>query len=160
VGRRFGHVQHVVRVAGIFLAGVLLFLIVRAQLIPSDFGAEGFYRLSARVDAMGKPFVYGSETDCVFCHTDQDELRMKGRHVKVKCEACHGPSWKHSQEATDVRTPKLDLTKLCVRCHTKAAGKPAAFPQIVAASHYPARACVDCHQPHQPKAEAPKEPAR
>jgi hypothetical protein len=160
VGRRFGNIQHVVRVATIFLAGFLLFLIVRVWFIPSDFGVEGFYRTSARVDAMAKPLVYAGEVECVLCHSEQDELRQTGRHAKVNCEACHGPSWKHTQEPTDVHPTKIDLATLCVRCHTRAAGKPAAFPQVAAASHYPARGCVDCHQPHKPKAEPPKEPAR
>jgi hypothetical protein len=160
VNRRFGNVQHVIRIAGIFLAGFLLFLIVRAWFIPSDFGVEGFYRMGARLDAMAKPLAYGGEVECVSCHNEADDLRRTGRHAKVKCEACHGPSWKHTQEASDVKTPTIELPKLCLTCHTKAAGKPADFPQIVAVSHYPARACADCHQPHKPKAEPVKEPAR
>ena len=158
--RRFGNVQHVIRVAAVFFAGFLLFVVVRAWFIPADFGAEGFYRLGARVDAMTKPLAYGGEVECVSCHSDQDDLRKTGRHVNVKCEACHGPSWKHTQDATEVRTPTMDLPKLCVGCHTKAAGKPALFPQVVAASHYAGRACASCHQPHKPKAEKPKEPAK
>ena len=160
MSRRFGNAQHVVRVAGVFLAGFLLFLIVRARFIPADFGTEGFYRLGARVDAMAKPLAYGGEVECVFCHSEQDDLRKAGRHANVKCESCHGPSWKHTQEATDIRPPKIDLPTLCVTCHTKAAGKPAAFPQVVPVSHYPGRACVSCHQPHKPKAERPKELAK
>jgi hypothetical protein len=160
VRRRFANAQHVIRVAAVFLAGFLLFLVVRARFIPAGFGAEGFYRMGARVEAMSKPLAYGGEAECISCHNEQDDVRKAGRHAKVKCEACHGPSWKHTQEATDVHTPKIDLPALCLRCHTRTAGKPALIPQVVAASHYPGRACESCHQPHKPKAEKSKEPVK
>jgi hypothetical protein len=160
VSRRFANVEHVIRVVGLLLAGFLLFLIVRRQFVPDDFGVEGFYRAGARVEAMARPLAYGGEPECVFCHGEQDDLRKTGRHAIVKCEACHGPSWKHVQEPSDVLPTKLDVGVLCVRCHVRSAGKPASFPQVVAVSHYPARTCVECHQPHRPKAEPMKESGR
>jgi hypothetical protein len=160
VSRRFGNVQHVIRAAGIFLAGFLLFLIVRGRLVPADFGVEGFYRAGARVDAMARPLAYAGEVECVSCHNEADDVRKTGRHSIVKCEACHGPSWKHAQEASDVKPPTIDVARLCPTCHVKAAGKPSKFPQVALVSHYPNRACTECHQPHQPKAEPPKERRR
>jgi hypothetical protein len=157
---RFGHFQHVVRVALLFLSGFLLFLIVRARLVPDDFGVYGFYRAGALIAAQGLPLSYAGETACLDCHSDAGDVRKEGRHAIVKCEACHRPMWKHAQEPSDVPPPKLDPRALCLGCHTKAPGKPVTFPQIVIAAHEPNRPCLDCHAAHRPKVDPPKEAKR
>ena len=43
--------EHLFRLAGLFVAGLVVFLVVRAWLIPENFGAYGHYRPGA-VDAV------------------------------------------------------------------------------------------------------------
>lgn len=156
MSRRFGNVQHIVRVATIFAAGFLLFVIVRAGLVPADFGVDGFYRAGARVEAMGLPLSYSEDATCAVCHSEVDDLRKTARHATVKCEACHGPNWKHAEDP-DVKPAALDSGTLCLGCHTRSAGKPAKFPQVIKTEHEPGRGCTECHRPHHPKIERGKE---
>jgi hypothetical protein len=156
VSGRFKDIRHVLRVAGLFLAGFLLFVIVRARLVPDDFGVYGFYRAGALADVQARPIVYAGEGDCLVCHSEVDDVRKVSRHKIIKCEACHGPLWKHVQDP-DVKPATLDPRGLCLTCHTKAAGKYVGFPQVVIAAHEPNRPCTDCHAPHRPKVEKKSE---
>jgi hypothetical protein len=74
----------------------------------------------------------------------------------VSCEVCHAPLAQHVQDGAFVGEMRVDRSfALCLRCHSKVEGRPAAFPQIVAAQHAPdatvGRACLECHDPHSPK---------
>jgi predicted CXXCH cytochrome family protein len=145
---RFGHYQHVVRMASLFAIGFGAFVVVRAMLIPDDFGVLGFYRAGAIEDAKLVAPKYAGQAVCVECHSDVGELRSTGAHVKVSCEACHGPLASHVADF-QVKPRALDPRTLCLQCHTAAAGKPRDFPQIVPADHFEG-ACKDCHTPHKP----------
>ena len=146
---RFGHYQHVVRVASLFAIGFAVFVVIRAVLIPDDFGVLGFYRAGALDDVKAQAPVYAGQAVCVECHSDVGELRAAGAHATVSCEACHGPLASHAADF-QVKPRALDPRSLCLQCHTAAAGKPPEFPQIVAADHFEG-ACRDCHTPHSPR---------
>jgi len=45
--KRFKDVEHLVRLAALFAAGLLVFSIARAELVPAGFGTLGHYRASA-----------------------------------------------------------------------------------------------------------------
>ena len=47
MGVLFGHKEHLLRVAGLFVAGVLAFLVLQAFLVPRGFGVYGHYRAGA-----------------------------------------------------------------------------------------------------------------
>jgi hypothetical protein len=149
VPSRFAHARHVVRAAGIFVGGFTLFLVVRSWLIPSDFGAEGFYRAGARVEAMGKPLAYAGEETCTACHVDVDELRKTARHRALKCEGCHGPLLTHADDPS-IKPKPIASREFCLNCHAKAAGKGAFLPQVFGKEHMADMPCVDCHKPHRP----------
>ena len=56
MSRLFGHREHLVRVAGLFLAGVVVFVVLQALLIPEGFGLYGHYRAGALADNRARPF--------------------------------------------------------------------------------------------------------
>ena len=152
-----GHYGHVLRVAALFGAGFAIFLVVRAVLIPADFGELGFYRAGALAANTERLPSFAGEAGCVDCHGGVVDVRKGSRHEPVRCEACHGPSWKHADD-TSVKTPTPEMPRLCLRCHLQQAGKPKDFLQIVIADHFEGMPCVDCHQPHRPAIDPNKEP--
>jgi predicted CXXCH cytochrome family protein len=147
---RFGHYQHVVRVAALFAVGFGVFLVIRALLVPADFGRLGFYRAGALDDVRAQAVVFAGQGACAECHTDVMAVRKAGSHAKVSCESCHGPLASHASDYT-VKPRTLDPRSLCLGCHTANAGKPRDFPQIIPADHGGDGPCRDCHTPHNPR---------
>ena len=91
MGVLFGHKGHLVRVAGLFVAGVLAFLVLQAFLVPKGFGVYGHYRAGALEENRARPVAFAGRAACVECHSDVPEAMKGGRHAAIRCEACHGP---------------------------------------------------------------------
>ncbi|HLW80633.1 MAG TPA: multiheme c-type cytochrome [Candidatus Acidoferrales bacterium] len=148
---RFKDVEHLLRVAAVFAVGIALFVAVRAILVPRSFGEYGHYRGNAIAEIAAQPVVFAGHQTCEACHSDVAEVKSKGKHATVNCEACHGALAKHADDPGTVQPPKLDTALLCVRCHEVNGARPKNFPQIVAKEHDPAEVpCEACHQPHSP----------
>lgn len=141
---------HLLRVAAVFLAGLVLFLLVRAVLVPEGFGEYGHYRAPALKDIRAAEPSFGGRQACADCHTDVADLLKKGKHAAVGCEACHGALARHADDQEKQKPAKLDAKKLCLTCHTVNVAKPAKFPQIDPAAHGEGAACTACHVPHDP----------
>jgi Cytochrome c7 and related cytochrome c len=154
----FRDAGHLFRLAGVFAAGVLLFLVVRSFLVPKSFGQYGHYRGNALSEIAARPINFAGHETCETCHADVLAKKKDGKHAHVNCEACHGPLATHADDPTSVAPAKLDTAVLCVRCHEANAAKPKAFPQVVSADHSNGLPCDTCHQPHSPAiaAEAAK----
>jgi len=120
----FRHKEHLVRMAVLFLGGTLLFVILRAVMVPSGFGEYGHYRPGALDDNRSLPIQYAGRTVCADCHPDVVEARAGGKHEAIGCEACHGALAAHAEGRTE--------------------DKPAP------ADHSPAGACTECHMAHSP----------
>jgi predicted CXXCH cytochrome family protein len=148
---RFQHYEHVLRVAGLLATGLVVFIIVRGALVPSDFGVYGFYRAGTLEDIKAQTPAFAGHDACEPCHTPVFDLRKTARHANLNCEACHGPAAKHAENPLEVKPKTLDGRTLCLTCHTKLPGKPAFMPQIVPADHAGDAECTACHQPHHPK---------
>jgi predicted CXXCH cytochrome family protein len=148
---QFRDVEHLFRLAAIFLAGVVVFLIARAILVPADFGVYGHYRASAVDDEMARPVVHAGQTVCAGCHTDIVEIRAAAKHASVACETCHGPQAAHA-EAPDVVKPRLpEMASLCIGCHAARTGKPKWYPTVDVAEHSGGESCATCHTSHDPR---------
>ena len=142
---------HLVRVALVLVAAFGIFVVVRAAVIPKDFGKYGHYRPGALDMVRSRPISYAGQDTCVMCHDDEAKLRASGKHAHVACEACHGPLAKHADDPGSV-VPKLPVVAdLCRRCHEKDAAKPKTFPQVATVEHSGGAECNSCHQPHSPQ---------
>lgn len=148
--RRFQDQEHLLRVAGLFVAGLLLFLLLRALLVPKGFGVYGHFRAGALDDNRARAAAYADTATCEACHTDVAEARKGGKHAAVACEACHGPLASHA-DADDpaAKKPQRPGQPLCLVCHTANVAKPRGFPQVNPKEHGDG-SCLECHTAHQP----------
>jgi hypothetical protein len=151
MGNRYNDYRHLVRIAGVFAVGIVIFLVGRSLLVPSDFGRYGHYRAGALDDARARPIAFAGQAACVECHSDIGDVRRESRHARVSCEACHGPLATHAAGDAPLKPQRPVGRAECVGCHAKSASKPPAFPQVVAADHAGDNKCIECHNPHSPK---------
>ncbi len=147
---RFKDAEHLFRVALVFAAGALAFVVVRAILVPKSFGEYGHYRGTAIAEIAAQPVVFAGHESCETCHPEVPAVKNKGKHAKVNCEACHGALAKHAEDPGTVEPAKLETAVLCVKCHSKNGAKPEGFPQVDAKEHSAGLACDTCHKPHSP----------
>ncbi len=147
---RFQDVGHLLRMAGLFVAGAVVFLIVRAVLVPEGFGTWGHFRAGALDDNRAHPLRYAGQQACADCHADVVDARQGSKHAAIGCEACHGPLAAHAEDPDAAPAKRPDPAALCRSCHQLNVARPAAFPQIDAAEHGGGEPCVGCHAPHHP----------
>ncbi|MGK2856910.1 MAG: cytochrome c3 family protein [Thermoanaerobaculia bacterium] len=147
----FGNVMHLVRMACIFLAGIGLFLVARATLVPDDFGEWGHYRSGAVAENADKPMRFAGRAACADCHGDVVEVKAAGAHAGLGCEGCHGALATHAADPDTVKPQKPTAAKLCPVCHQQNVAKPKTFPQVDAEAHSGGEPCDSCHQAHSPK---------
>ena len=150
MNRFFRDWAHLIRPALVLIAALGVFMVVRAAVIPKDFGKFGHYRPGALDTIRAKPISYAGQDTCVLCHEEQAKVRASGRHAHVACEACHGPQAKHANDPGALKPTLPDVANLCRRCHEKDAAKPPSFPQVVTAEHSGGALCTTCHVPHNP----------
>jgi hypothetical protein len=143
--------EHLFRMAGLFIAGLLAFLLFRALLVPEDFGTYGHYRAGALADNRDRPLHFAGRAACEDCHTDVAAVRKGSKHAQVACEACHGPQAKHAADPASEKPPRPDAKAICLVCHMENAAKPAKFPQVNPKDHGDGQACNSCHKPHHPE---------
>ncbi len=146
----FKHTQHLVRMAGIFVVGTVLFLILRAVLVPHGFGMYGHYRPAAVTDNMAHPIEFAGRAACAECHEEVVEYMAGGGHEKVGCEACHGAHGKHASDPVAVAAVRPEVPDLCTSCHEANIARPDWFPQVKPEEHSEGESCNDCHEPHFP----------
>lgn len=148
---RFKDAEHLLRLAALFAAGLLVFSIARAEFVPAGFGKYGHYRAGAVDDIRAKTPNYAGQTACADCHVDIVQLRSQARHRGISCESCHGPLAKHAN-APDELKPKLpEARPLCVHCHAANTGKPKQYPTVNIKEHAGDESCLTCHKPHDPR---------
>ena len=148
---KFKDVEHLFRLAAIFVFGILGFAVARAQLVPDDFGKLGHYRASAIDEIRARPIAHAGQKACAECHTDVVETRLPSRHKALSCEACHGPLARHAAGDDTFTFTKPDAQPLCVRCHATRTGKPDRYPRVDIADHAGDEKCISCHKPHDPR---------
>jgi hypothetical protein len=159
MGERFKDQEHLLRIAALFLAGVIAFVVARAVLVPKGFGVYGHFRAGALEDNRERPVVFAGHDACEACHSDVSDARKGGKHEKVSCEACHGAQNAHaSAEDPSAQKPTRPDAAVCVVCHLANVGKPKGFPQIKLKDHAEPGTCLTCHKAHKPG--APPEASR
>jgi hypothetical protein len=151
MSQRFKDAEHLVRVIVLFVAGIVIFFIVRRAVIPAGFGKYGHYRDGAPTEIAARPVSYAGHQACELCHGDIAETKKSGSHAGVGCESCHGALAKHADDPSAMKPTRPNTAVLCVRCHEANAAKPKKFPQVDSKEHSGGTACGECHQPHKPK---------
>ena len=146
--------RHLFHFAGLFVLLFVVFLVVRHYVVPKTFGQYGHYRAAAIGDVAAHPVKFAGHETCEGCHTDILDVKSKGKHAHVNCEACHGALGNHASDPASVTPVKPDTAVLCARCHTASAAKPKGFPQVVPADHSNGLPCQTCHNPHSPAMDA------
>ena len=145
----FRDYEHLLRMAALFAAGVLAFVVLRAVLVPDDYGLLGPYRAGAIPLNQAVPIVYAGQAQCVTCHSDVAEQRSGHAHARVSCESCHGALAAHAADPA-MPAPRPDPRAVCAVCHVPNASKPPAFKTVVFADHAGEEACTSCHEAHAP----------
>lgn len=147
----FRDVEHLFRLAAIFLFAALLFVVAKAQMTPKDFGKFGHYRPGSVDEMAARPIVYAGQKACAECHTDVVAARDAARHKDVACESCHGALAKHASGADEAKPARPDGKATCVRCHAAKTGKPKRYPIVDIKEHAGDESCLTCHKPHDPR---------
>ena len=150
MNKRLADKEHLVRVAGLFLGGFLLFLVIQQLLVPSGFGVLGHYREGALADNRQRTPVHAGQAACVECHASEAAQRKAGKHARVGCEACHGALGEHAAAPTKLKPKRPHGRAQCEICHTANVAKPEKFPQVEPAEHAGESLCIECHSPHNP----------
>ncbi|HET8644213.1 MAG TPA: cytochrome c3 family protein [Vicinamibacteria bacterium] len=148
--RIFGSAEHLVRVLLLFAAGLVAFLGLQQLLVPEGFGLYGHYRAGALDDNRARPAAFAGRAACADCHEAEPAALGRGKHAAVGCEACHGALARHAQAPDELTPVRPDPAALCLRCHARASGRSASFPQIDPADHAGEARCTECHSPHDP----------
>lgn len=160
MSRPLGHGLHLFRMAGLFAAGIVAFLIAREAFVPDGFRELGHFRTGALADNMGKGPVHAGRQACGECHSDEPDLLKAGPHAKVGCEACHGALGAHASGESEEKPARPDAGRLCLVCHRQSVSKPIGFPQVDPKEHADGSGgCGGCHDPHAPDREPPAPPA-
>jgi len=134
----------------IILIAIAALIVARNILVPDSFGELGHYRSEAVGEIMELEPVYAGSEVCFDCHDDIVETKIGSRHDGVSCEVCHGPAIQHT-EAPDEFIPDAPRGRgYCPLCHGYSPSRPSGFPQIIAERHNPGKACMSCHNPHNP----------
>lgn len=145
--------QHLVRMAGIFAAGIAVFLVLQLLLVPRTFGLYGHYRASAIGEEMNKSLAFAGRAACGTCHAAQASLHESGKHATLGCEGCHGPLMKHTVNPRVHKAAKPAVASLCPRCHEMNVARPKWHKQVDAKEHSGGESCNTCHPPHAPQME-------
>lgn len=149
--------NHIWRPFYLALCIVLLILIVRAFVVPQDFGIQergymyGWHRLGNEQEWKHVAVKYRTSAYCKECHGAIWADLQRSPHARIMCENCHGPALGHPQDP-----PTLTINRkrtLCLRCHSRLPYKTSgrgAIRGIDPETHNPEAECVLCHYPHNP----------
>jgi len=146
----FRDAEHLFRLAGVFLALLIVFLVARAVLTPASFGVYGHYRAAALEEIRAREVTFAGRAACLDCHDEINAVKKNGKHAGLGCEACHGPLQAHVADPSTVVPEKPNAKTLCLVCHMENLAKPRNFPQINPKEHADDDNCIKCHNPHAP----------
>lgn len=153
--------NHAWRPLVVAIGAVVLLLLVRATVVPSDFGVNGrnftygFHRKGSIDDWKAFKVKYRGKDYCQDCHEEKVAENQSSPHKGIECENCHGPAIDHPDNPGKLTIDRS--RELCLRCHAALPypqSHRAEMPAIDPNEHHPKQACAECHNPHNPNLEA------
>ncbi len=142
--------EHLFRLALLFAAGVVTFLVVRSIMVPAGFGELGHFRPGSIVANQQEPLNFAGRAACTECHSEIVSELTAARHGAIGCESCHGPLASHAADPDASKPATLDAIALCSRCHAADPARPPGHPQVQVADHSEGESCTECHKAHNP----------
>jgi hypothetical protein len=135
----------------LFALFILLFIGVRAVLVPKSFGRYGHYRADAIDEIAAEKTHYAGKAACIECHTAEATKLESDLHSDLTCEVCHGPGDRHiaSTKTTGLLKRSGDR-ETCGICHEKNPARNTEYvKQVKIREHHIERKnCIECHNPH------------
>jgi len=152
-------IREQVRRLGLVIAVVVgAVVVIRFVIIPPSYFSTRLHRAGTVRREVAKPIRFAGMATCRECHSDVYETKVGGYHRGLACETCHGPSAEHAEDPMSVKPYAPRDRKFCPVCHAYDPSRPTGFPQINPTTHNPLKACITCHQPHDPvPPEVPRE---
>src|SRR5436305_7916924 len=99
----FKDTEHLIRVVAVIAMALIVFVVLRAAVVPKSFGQYGHYRGDAIAETAARPIAHAGHDVCEVCHTDVVDQKKLGKHVVVACEACHGAQAKHADDPPSIK---------------------------------------------------------
>ncbi|PWB69225.1 hypothetical protein C3F09_10460 [candidate division GN15 bacterium] len=149
--------QQIIPLGILFAAAIIGLVVLRAIFVPPTFGEHGHYRAAAVDEISQLPESYAGIKACMDCHSDVYDLKQASVHKGLSCETCHGAAAAHAADPEAAKPVVPTGRNLCLTCHGYLDSRPSGFPQIISATHNPAKPCMSCHNPHSPIISAPTE---
>jgi hypothetical protein len=142
----------------IVMVSVSVALAAGAFAASTLYGQYGAPRLQTSTAAwIDRTATYG-RTDCRQCHAAEALAEGSARHADLICETCHVPVVAHPGTIQGVvQALPAPTSAMCGTCHSRATGRPIAFPQVALSQHYAGADCLRCHDPHTSAAASPPE---
>lgn len=152
--------NHAWRPLFVAIGAVTLLLVIRANVVPFDFGVNGknftygFFRKGSIEDWKAFKVKYRGKEYCRECHEEKVTENLSSPHSIIQCENCHGPAIDHPDNPE-----KLAINSdrnLCLRCHAYLPypqSNRADMPHVDPDNHNPGEECISCHNPHHPNLE-------
>jgi hypothetical protein len=125
-------------------------LLTRFVLIPRSLVSTETHWAQTTQREIAKPAKFAGSSACQDCHEAVAVKKAKSFHKGLACEGCHGPATKHTEDPSAVKPPAPRDRKFCPVCHAYDPSRPTGFPQINPTAHNPLKACISCHNPHDP----------
>lgn len=142
--------QQIIHLAIPFALAITALIIARILFVPDSFGKYGHYRADAVEEVKALDIKYAGYEACVECHDDIYDLKSQSYHRGVSCEVCHGPAAGHIEAPDEFPLEAPRERGFCPLCHGFNPSRPTGFPQIIEIQHNPGKACMSCHDPHNP----------
>jgi hypothetical protein len=103
-------IEHLLRVAAVFVVVISAFLVTRHFLVPKTFGKYGHYRAAAAEEMQSLPTHFAGEPACLGCHPEQAKAKAGGGHRVVHCESCHGALGAHAKDPKATKAVKPEAS--------------------------------------------------